>query len=371
MMKRNDNPPRRTTPDCTPVPLFNQKKRNRIPLMSTPFENDFYSHTDFTPSITSTVTHGASSGAYGFYQTAGSSSEAHPGHQWSKKDVTRPTQSQHYSNYRPAATMNSHTPIPHPYKAGSTNSKMGTPSNPSRQQQPVSMFTTRQKEYQTPASSQSAPIKQTAHIGFYQKGQQASYRPVNSTQFRSQVPPIQAPSVPATQTQNKWNFTNSFGSQKPTFAGKGNVNKPQLPLETQTEKSGPKKALLDSSLRILTAVIEGMRHWSQFKDKVTYFFEIFASLDSAVTLGPHGSKNFLLRDGKQVLQCVFYENEHELPRLIRGQIHRCVGNYDVGRDVLVCVSVRAATLVEAKNAHEAVKATDSHMRKLVKILHEV
>lgn len=33
-----------------------------------------------------------------------------------------------------------------------------------------------------------------------------------------------------------------------------------------------------------------------------------ATLDSAVTLGQHGAKNFLMRDGKDVIQCVFYEN---------------------------------------------------------------
>lgn len=36
------------------------------------------------------------------------------------------------------------------------------------------------------------------------------------------------------------------------------------------EKARPKK-----SLRILTAVIEGTKHWSQFKDKVPMMFEIF------------------------------------------------------------------------------------------------
>lgn len=33
-----------------------------------------------------------------------------------------------------------------------------------------------------------------------------------------------------------------------------------------------------------------------------------ATLDSAVTLGLHGAKNFLMRDGKEVVLCVFYEN---------------------------------------------------------------
>lgn len=33
-----------------------------------------------------------------------------------------------------------------------------------------------------------------------------------------------------------------------------------------------------------------------------------ATLDSAVTLGHYGAKNFLLRDKKDVVQCIFYEN---------------------------------------------------------------
>ncbi|XP_051255988.1 spermatogenesis-associated protein 22 [Dicentrarchus labrax] len=114
-----------------------------------------------------------------------------------------------------------------------------------------------------------------------------------------------------------------------------------------------------------------MRHWSQFKDKVPYLFEIFATLDSAVTQGRHGAKKFLMRDGKEVVQCVFYENEQELPRLIRGQVHRCVGNYDRSRDVLICVSVRPGLPSELRNALEAVKACDAEMRVLVKSLSEV
>lgn len=35
------------------------------------------------------------------------------------------------------------------------------------------------------------------------------------------------------------------------------------------------KAPAKKSLRILTAVVEGMKHWSQFKDKVPMMFEIF------------------------------------------------------------------------------------------------
>ncbi|TNN82760.1 Spermatogenesis-associated protein 22 [Liparis tanakae] len=127
----------------------------------------------------------------------------------------------------------------------------------------------------------------------------------------------------------------------------------------------PMKPAIENSLRILTSVIDGMRHWSQFKDKVPYMFEIFATLDSAVTLGRLGAKNFLMRDGREVVTCVFYENEQELPRLIRGQVHRCVGNYDRSRDVLMCVSVRPGLPSELRNAQEAVKACDAEMRALM------
>jgi hypothetical protein len=46
--------------------------------------------------------------------------------------------------------------------------------------------------------------------------------------------------------------------------------------------------------------------------KCLYFILLYvrptATLDSAVTAGSHGAKNFLMRDGKEVVQCVFYEN---------------------------------------------------------------
>lgn len=65
------------------------------------------------------------------------------------------------------------------------------------------------------------------------------------------------------------------------------------------------------------------------------------------------------------------QQEQELPRLIRGQVHRCVGNYDRSRDVLMCVSVRRGLPSEQRNAQEAVKACDAEMRALVKSLSEV
>uniref|UniRef100_A0A3Q3LFY0 Spermatogenesis associated 22 n=1 Tax=Mastacembelus armatus TaxID=205130 RepID=A0A3Q3LFY0_9TELE len=154
-----------------------------------------------------------------------------------------------------------------------------------------------------------------------------------------------------------------------TTSGTDKVFDKKLSLSSMAQETFPVKPAIENSLRILTAVIDGMRHWSQFKDKVSYLFEIFATLDSAVTLGRHGAKNFLMRNGKTVVQCVFYENK--LPRLIRGQLHRCVGNYDRSRDVLMCVSIRPGLPSELQNAQEAVKACDAEMRALVKSLNEV
>lgn len=63
--------------------------------------------------------------------------------------------------------------------------------------------------------------------------------------------------------------------------------------------------------------------------------------------------------------------ERVLPRLIRGQVHRCVGNYDRRRDVLTCVSVRPGLPSELQNAREAVKVCDAEMRALLKSFSEV
>lgn len=112
--------------------------------------------------------------------------------------------------------------------------KMGTPGNLQRQQASGSIFATRQSQYQPSSSSQSASSKQTPHRGFSQMGQQSSCWPANPAQFRSLPHPVAPPSGPAAQTQNQWNFTSSFGPQKPTFVGKRSASPPQTTRETQT-----------------------------------------------------------------------------------------------------------------------------------------
>ncbi|XP_026184813.1 spermatogenesis-associated protein 22 [Mastacembelus armatus] len=376
-MRRLEPQAARPAAGCLSVPLFNQKKRNRVPLTSAPSENEFFSHSEYMTSSGSATPH-STPGTYGCFQASGSFSSNPQNHQWNRQGIRQETQPQQYGGTRPAPgpapRMTTYTPMPHPYKAGSTGSKVGQPSNPVRQHDP------RQNKCQTPHSTGSAQSKPTPHTGFSQIGQQASYRPTNPTHLYSQQsrplpPPLPAPSrssVPAIKPQDtSWNFTNSFGPQRSTFEGKRNLSQSQTPQTVKTQETFPVKPAIENSLRILTAVIDGMRHWSQFKDKVSYLFEIFATLDSAVTLGRHGAKNFLMRNGKTVVQCVFYENEQKLPRLIRGQLHRCVGNYDRSRDVLMCVSIRPGLPSELQNAQEAVKACDAEMRALVKSLNEV
>nr|XP_056721003.1 spermatogenesis-associated protein 22 [Euleptes europaea] len=127
----------------------------------------------------------------------------------------------------------------------------------------------------------------------------------------------------------------------------------------------------DNSLRLLSAVIESMKHWSQYTNKAPLLFEVLGILDSAVTPGQYGAKTFLLRDGKESVSCVFYEIDRELPRLIRGRVHRCVGNYDTGRKLFRCVSVRPASVPEQQTFQDFVRIADVEMGEYVKASNEV
>uniref|UniRef100_A0A8D0GLB0 Spermatosis associated 22 n=1 Tax=Sphenodon punctatus TaxID=8508 RepID=A0A8D0GLB0_SPHPU len=127
----------------------------------------------------------------------------------------------------------------------------------------------------------------------------------------------------------------------------------------------------DNSLRIISAVIESMKHWSQYTYKTALLFEVLGTLDSAVTPGSYGAKSFVLRDGKESVSCIFYEIDRELPRLIRGRVHRCMGNYDTKKNIFKCVSVRPAIVTEQKTFQEFVKIADMEMREYVKTMNEV
>ncbi|XP_022376814.1 spermatogenesis-associated protein 22 isoform X3 [Enhydra lutris kenyoni] len=127
----------------------------------------------------------------------------------------------------------------------------------------------------------------------------------------------------------------------------------------------------DNSLRIISAVIESMKYWREHAQKTVLLFEILAVLDSAVTPGPYYSKTFLMRDGRNTLPCVFYEIDRELPRLIRGRVHRCVGNYDQKKNIFKCVSVRPASVSEQKTFQAFVKIVDAEMKYYTDTMNEI
>ncbi|XP_009975840.1 PREDICTED: spermatogenesis-associated protein 22 [Tauraco erythrolophus] len=166
----------------------------------------------------------------------------------------------------------------------------------------------------------------------------------------------------------------------PTSLGRGTANPAEAQLQKAANSGAEDKAPSTkagnineekNSLRIISAVIESMRHWSKYADKTPLLFEVLGTLDSAVTTGAHGAKNFLLRDGKESLPCVFYEIDRQLPRLIRGQVHRCMGNYDTKKNVFKCVSVRPATIQEQATFQEFVKISDAAMTAYVKSINEI
>ncbi|KAM8977037.1 spermatogenesis-associated protein 22 [Pelodytes ibericus] len=126
-----------------------------------------------------------------------------------------------------------------------------------------------------------------------------------------------------------------------------------------------------NSLRIIPASIESMKHWSEYTDRVPLLFELLATLDSAVTSGDHGSKIFLFRDGTSHIPCVFYEMDRDLPRLIRGRVHRSVGNFDKKRHLFKCVSVRPASGAEQQTFKDFITAANKEMEGLIKTINEI
>ncbi|XP_024287500.1 spermatogenesis-associated protein 22-like isoform X1 [Oncorhynchus tshawytscha] len=381
-MKRYENQQARPTAGCLSVPLFNQKKRSRLPLTSNPSEKKFCSGNEYMPthsSASSIIIN--TSGNTGYYQDQAPRCPApavqhnqcsRQGNQQSQPQFQCPN-----SQPVPVPVGRSFAPS-HPYNTGNTGLQMGQPPVRQDSRAPTNP---RQSNYNAPCSSGNTQNKPVSPSSYSQMGQQQSgYRqrqdnppepPLYSQQSKPTPPPSRPSHGPGTPKQNtSWKFitTTNTGPQKQLMEDSRDTYQTQNTLQSQVQHVKP---ATENSLRILTAVIDGIRHWSHFKGRAPYLFEIFATLDSAVTAGSHGAKNFLMRDGKEVVQCVFYENELELPRLIRGQVHRCVGNYDHTRDTLTCVSVRAALPSEQRNAHESIKASDAEMRDLVKSLSEV
>ncbi|XP_058019829.1 spermatogenesis-associated protein 22 [Ahaetulla prasina] len=332
-MKRNfaDNSLMRSTAGCLPVPLFNQKKRTKQPLTSNPLKNE--------PNSNNSADH------FNF-----SALLADFGWETEKPD---PIQRQKTVGTKQEESTNvwkrNDFPAFGPRTENKSLSELG--GHPSHWMKPEAPY---QKSAGLPQASQRS-----------RREEAEDWDPA-----LSQWPAVPTARLRNLQTQEpSYTFKHSPGPQnthqEKTDHLQGNKT-------IQKKPAGQSKAKeKENSLRILSAVIESMKHWSQYSDKTPLLFEVLGVLDSAVTPGQFGSKTFLLRDGKETVTCVFYEIDRELPRLIRGRVHRCMGNYDAKHKVFKCVSVRPATAAEQQTFQGFVKAADVEMCRFVKTSNEI
>ncbi|XP_026544297.1 spermatogenesis-associated protein 22 [Notechis scutatus] len=361
-MKRNfsDGSLMRSTAGCLPIPLFNQKKRTKQPLTSNPLKHE--------PSSNNSADHFNFSALLADF---GWETEKPESIQLQKTVGTNPTELATLSRQQ-------HTSKPTMPQAGS-NSKNR------RQEESTNVW----KRNDFPAFGRRTEDKKLSQLddhpspwmkpgAMYQKSAglpQASQRSRREEAEDWDPAASQWPAVPTARLRN-------LQTQDPCYTFKPSPG----PQNTRKEKADPaqsnktiqkrpaghsKVKEKENSLRILSAVIESMKHWSQYSNKTPLLFEVLGVLDSAVTPGQFGSKTFLLRDGKETVTCVFYEIDRELPRLIRGRVHRCMGKYDVKHKVFKCVSVRPATSAEQQTFQGFVKAADVEMCQFLKTCNEM
>ncbi|XP_029783651.1 spermatogenesis-associated protein 22 isoform X2 [Suricata suricatta] len=326
-MKRNMNEnSTRSTAGCLPVPLFNQKKRNRQPLTSNPLTND--------PSIST------ASDSYDFPLLPAD---------WTW-EAANPE-------------------LPPLMKTVNTGQMAHSVSQPPRSQDSVSKSIQSNTE-RSKSSWRSWGTQQ-------QKQLRISEPPNSSHQREAEVLRQTHSSKISGSTMRGLDKNRALQAFKPNFQQKQFKKKmlDDISEESTLKKESPlfqlKLKEKDNSLRIISAVIESMKYWCEHAQKTVLLFEILAVLDSAVTPGPYYSKTFLMRDGKNTLPCVFYEIDRELPRLIRGRVHRCVGNYDQKKNIFKCVSVRPASVSEQKTFQVFVKIADAEMRYYTNKMNEI
>ncbi|KFW70311.1 Spermatogenesis-associated protein 22, partial [Pygoscelis adeliae] len=354
----------RSTAGCLPVPLFNQKKRNRQPLTSNPLKNE----------------PGTSSGTrtYDFSPTSFGWGTANP----EVAELQKAANNGQTEHQMAPSLMKP----PNASKSNLANAGKNLYAYRAEEKTPSTKVWTR-NEYAplrntTDSRSDSGIIRKFESLSNSLKTVQQQKNPDN----RNSSQHIKTAETSQTCTsKGRWPAkpnTVSKSLQDHSVAYKFNHNIQQnkmnekqfdcVPEDKSQEVSSSQLKIKEkkNSLRIISAVIESMRHWSQYAYKTALLFEVLGTLDSAVTPGAYGAKNFLLRDGKESLPCVFYEIDRELPRLIRGRVHRCMGNYDTKRNIFKCVSVRPATVQEQNTFQEFVKIADVEMTAYVKTMNE-
>ncbi|NXA95446.1 SPT22 protein, partial [Melanocharis versteri] len=347
----------RSTAGCLPVPLFNQKKRTRQPLTSNPLKNEPGTGSgtrsyDFSPT---SFGWGAANPEVDELQKAANSGRAE--HLMAPSLMKPPNASKFNlanAGKNLAACRYCDTELLY-----CRNRSEYTPSGNTANSR-FDNGTTRKFEN---FSSGLKTVQQQKHPD--------SHNP--SQLIKTDTPKGQWPVKPNTVSRNLQDHSPAYKFNYNIQQNKMNENQFGCVPEDKSQEISPsqvKSNIKKNSLRILSAVIQSMRHWSQYAYKTALLFEVLGTLDSAVTPGAYGAKNFLLRDGKETLPCVFYEIDRELPRLIRGRVHRCMGNYDAKRNIFKCVSVRPATAQEQNTFQDFVKIADVEMTAYVKTMNE-
>ncbi|EHB05801.1 Spermatogenesis-associated protein 22, partial [Heterocephalus glaber] len=361
-MKRNLNEnSTRSTAGCLPVPLFHQKKRNRQPLTSNPLKNDpgissTFDNYDFSPLPTDWAWEAMNPELASLTKTVNTgqitSSVSCP----LRSQDSMPKSIQSNTETRQSAWS---------YRDDNKNTSSKTwGKNDFRTQCKRTNLVENDGIYSSPVN-----------LGAQQQKQLRISEPHNLTYHRKTEVLRQTHSSKIFDSKIKGlNKSSTLQAFKPSF--QQNQFKKQM-LDDIPEENTLKEIPLcqlqfkeNNSLRIISAVIESMKYWREHAQKTVLLFEILAVLDSAVTPGPYYSKAFLMRDGKNTLPCVFYEIDRELPRLIRGQVHRCVGSYDLKKNIFRCVSVRPASVYEQKTFQAFVKIVDAEMRYYTKVMNE-
>ncbi|XP_037665584.1 spermatogenesis-associated protein 22 [Choloepus didactylus] len=363
-MKRNLNEKStRSTAGCLPVPLFNQKKRNRQPLTSNPLKNDAGISTvsdsyDFPPLPTDWAWEAMNPELPPLTKTTNTGQMPH--------SVSRPLRSQD-SPSKSLQLSTERSQSGWSYRDGNKNSSLKTwDRNDFRPQCKSTNLVANEGKSPFPVSLGAQQQKQLRFSEYPKLSHQREMEVLKQTHSSN----ISGSTVRALDKNS------ALHAFQPNFHQNQFKKKmlDDIP-EENTLKEGSLYQLKfkekDNSLRIISAVIESMKYWREHTQKTVLLFEVLAVLDSAVSPGPYSSKMFLMRDGKNTLSCVFYEIDRELPRLIRGRVHRCVGNYDQKNNIFKCVSVRPASVSEQKTFQTFVKIADDEMRYYTNVMNEV
>ncbi|XP_037350339.1 spermatogenesis-associated protein 22 [Talpa occidentalis] len=365
-MKRNLNEnSTRSTAGCLPVPLFNQKKRNRQPLTSNPFKNDPGISTvsesyDFPPLPTDWTWEVMSPELPPVMKTVNSRQTPH--------SVSQPLRSQDSESKSIMILSNTE-------RSKSDWSFRDGNKNTSLKPWDRNDFRPQGKRTNLVANDEinSCPVS----LGSQQQKQLRQSEPPNLPyQRETEVLRQKQSSKMSVSTMRGVDKNSTLQAFKPNFQ-QNQIKKKMLgdiPEENTLKETSSyhlKFKEKDNSLRIISAVIESMKYWHEHAQKAVLLFEILGVLDSAVTPGPNYSKSFLMRDGKNILPCVFYEIDRALPRLIRGQVHRCVGHYDQKKNIFKCVSVRPATISEQKTFQVFVQIGDAEMKYYTNVMNEI